>query len=649
MTERQSTDASPTVTDVRERRRLVVYAVSHSLGTGDGAVTTALTALRPIAARLVVVVPSSIGADAMTALSAVTDAVLVHSSDRVDSSVYPWALEADPLRGRFDEVVLTGDSWFGPTANLAAQVSRMEAVDCEVWGMIENALGEPEAFPDAGFPAPEGAWVWVAVRAGVLANAVWESLWATGRRSDRPAPREHEFLSRLRALGLPPAYAFPAAEFPSQDPGLFTPLLLVDAGCPFVRRDVFTRYPPYLHRFAVIGRDILAGLEQRGYPTAGILQNLVRSTPPKALNANAGLLEVLPGTGSSYDPNSPLRIAAVVHITDLEGTTSLLERLRFLPAGYDLFITTTDGKRATRIQELVESNDHGARSFDVRVTPANRGRDMSDFFVGCRDVVLSSDYDLVVKLHSRRMRRKTVNLKRYFRRYQYENLLDSSGYVADLIGLFQKEPSLGLVFPPMMHIGYNIMGTGWGTYRDAAQELSEQLGIHVPFDNVSPLAPYGGMWIGRPEALRLLTSQRWRYGDYRTRNAHRYYELAKVQERLVVYAAAELGYHARTVLTPEHAAISHTVLETKADELFSTTRGWPVEQIHLMQRAGFIGHGGVVALSRMYVRLNHPRASRVLMPLYELALRAFVAVKVMRMGARRFVAMLTGRPLEGSR
>ena len=65
------------------------------------------------------------------------------------------------------------------------------------------------------------------------------------------------------------------------------------------------------------------------------------------------------------------------------------------------------------------------QAVDVRVTPASKGRDMSDFFVGCRDVLLSGDYDLIVKVHSRRKQHKTMNVRRYFRRYQYENLLNS--------------------------------------------------------------------------------------------------------------------------------------------------------------------------------------------------------------------------------
>ena len=60
-----------------------------------------------------------------------------------------------------------------------------------------------------------------------------------------------------------------------------------------------------------------------------------------------------------------------------------------------------------------------------------------------------------------------------------------------IFDLFRREPGLGMVFPPMVHIGYGTMGRGWGTYREPAEQLIEELGIKVPRDEVSPLAPFG--------------------------------------------------------------------------------------------------------------------------------------------------------------
>jgi lipopolysaccharide biosynthesis protein len=635
----------------RQRGRLVLYALSRADGPTDDFVVHALRAIRPLAERIVIIAPSGTSDANRLLLEQCADDLLISPWGQFENRAYPWTIERIAGASEsFEEIVLTGDAWFGPMNDLEPVIWRMASTSLDAWAMVENAQGQPEAFPDAGFPACEKPWIWTSVRRSVVASAQWTQYWDAPRTPAERVAQEDGFIAHLRARGRRASHAFPAAEYPSADPAFYTPTLLIDDGCPTLARDVFAAYPPFLDRFAVIGREILAHVERQGFPVPLIHQNLVRTVPSKALATNIGLLEVLSDRDVTYDVARPLRIAAVVHVSDLGGVDEILQRLSFLPDAYDLYLTTTDGKRATQLTRTVEGRPDPARkSVDVRVTPASRGRDMSDFFVGCRDVLLSGDYDVVVKLHARRMRRKTMNLRRYFRRYQLENLLNSPGYAANALGLFQREEGLGFVFPPMMHIGYSTMGSGWGGLREVAEHLCVQLGIHVPLDRISPLAPFGGMWIGRPEAMRLISAQRWRYGDYSARGSHRYRDLAHVQERLIAYAGAELGYHCRLVMSSEHAAISHTALESKVDNLFSTTRGWPVEQIQLMQRAGPTGHGGIVALSRMYIRLNHPRLSRVLMPLYDLAFRAFVAVKVGRVGVRRLVAMLRGRPTEGIR
>jgi lipopolysaccharide biosynthesis protein len=628
-----------------EPRRLAVYAVSRSVGGLDDYIPHALEAIRGVVDQLVVTVPSETAAEVVKRLEDYADRIVLAGGDDFDAAVYRRALD-EVAPGSTDEIVLTGDAWFGPVVDLAPVVHRMHG-DGGVWAMVENAHGLPEAFPEAGVAPQPTPWSWTVVRADVLHSPAWREYWVTRP----PAPRADEervFLDRMREAGFEVAFAFAARDYPSADPGLYTSTLLIDDGCPILQRRIFAQYPPFLDRFAVIGREILDHLESTGYPMSLVWQNLARTTPPKSLYAIGGMVEVLPDADVSYDASRAFRTAAIVHVSDLEPFEEIIDRLAHLPEPFDLYLTTTDGKRAAELQRRVDARaSQQIRSVDVRVTPASRGRDMSDFFVGCRDVLLSGGYDLVVKLHARRSPRKTVNVLRYFRRYHYENLLDSPGYVANLIALFQREPTLGVVFPPMLHIGYSTMGHGWAGLDDAAAEVAPTIGIHVPLDRVSPLAPFGGMFIGRPEALLLLSNQRWRYADYGRRGTSRFRNLAHLQERLITYAAAERGYHSRTVLTSEHAAISHTALETKIDSLFSTTRGWPVEQIQLMQRAGFVGHGGVVALSRMYVRLNHPKAARVLVPLYDAALRITVALRVARHALGEVGSIIRGRATGG--
>lgn len=599
--------------------RAVVFGI-RATGRLEGTTVLALEALRAIAARTVLVHPGSLTSDARARLDGLVDHVVETGDDGFSSDAY--ALAVDEVR-RLDagvaEIVLTGDSWFGPVAELTSVVDRMAGTDADVWDMLPPAPPR-EAFPEEGFPAIEDRpWFFLAARRRFFDSDAWRQWWS----GPTAAPdRERRVLAHAERAGFAHARAFDTAHLHAHDPGLFAPEDLLEMGVPFVDRAVLTSYPPFLDRFAVIGQEIAEMMGERGYPLGVLRSSLASSVPPKALNTNLGLLTVLSDEAVEPDAGSTLSIAVVVHVSDVDEIDDILRRLRFLPPGASVFVTTTEGVTAARLERLLEAwaatNDH---TYELRVTPQSPGRDMADFFVGCRDVIQSDTHDLLVKVHMRRAPWKTMNRLRYFRRYQLDNLLSSPGYVRNVLALFDREPELGLVFPPMIHIGYATMGRGWAMLQPHAERLAKRLGIRVPLDTVSPLAPYGGMWVGRPAAFRVMMQRRWTFADYDWKHQRRFGHLAHLQERLVSAAAAEAGYTSRTVLNHAHAEIGYTALEYKVDQMFSTTRGWPVEQIRFLHRAGYTGYGGTVALLRMYLRTNHPRVADSFRPFYRLALR----------------------------
>jgi rhamnosyltransferase len=601
-----------------KRERLVLFALHSERGDADGATQHQLSALRPLAERLIVIVEPSLNAADLRIVAEFSDEIVEHDGMAVDARAYRTALQRIDAAS-FDEVLFTGNGWFGPIGSFDDVLERMASSEAGVWRLIETTDRFPEVFPEEGFPRAVAPWTWTAVRADAVDTAAWRDYWSVAREDDEDA-----FAEALIGKGVTSSAAFSAELGPRGNPGVLAPGVLIAAGCPVLLRAVFAQFPPLLDRFAVLVRPLVAEVESRGYPVELLWRAVVRTTPPAALNALGGMLEILPDTSPeaprSSDGIPPLRVVVLAHVPHLGFVDELAERLRQIPGAFDLVITTTDGRKAAKLKERLRASDREwARNAEVRVTWVPGGRDMGALLIGCRDVLLSQRYDLIVRVHGREPRRKTLNIREYGRRYQLENLLSSPGYVQRVFDLFRSEPGLGLVFPPIVHIGYGTLGRGWGAYREPAEDLADVLGISVPFDEVSPLAPYGGMWIGRPSALRIFAEHDWTVGDYHRSRRARWVELTRVQERLLGLAAAEAGYHCRTIMNREHAEISHTALEFKLDELSATIRGYPVEQIHLLRRAGWTGYGGVVALVRMYINLNHPRAASLLQPLYRVA------------------------------
>lgn len=624
-------------------RRLIVYAIEQQRGRLDDYVLRALSDLRPHAASVVVSAPAGIDPATRRILLDHADAVFAAAAERFAPVDYRDLLaERDDLDS-FDEIVLTGDAWFGMIHDPTPVLERMASAGVDAWTMVKAQHGPPPGFPGQGFPTPITPFSWISVTPAVVRSSAWDDFWAADVPGGDPE-REWRLLPHLSRHGFTTASAFDAQDFPHGDPAVFSARRLIEVGCPLVSRLPFRLFPPFLDQHGIIGAQILADVAATGFPVDSVLRSLVRAAQPRAVMANAGLLEVIPAAVpvSSAVIDAPLEIVVIVHVSDFDGVTQVLDHVAQIPTPYDLVFTTTDGMRAARLQGMLDARqDPRVRSVEIRVTPDDPGRDMSDLFVGCRDLMLSDRYDLVVKLHARTARDKTVNRLRYFRRYQLENLLADEGHVGRIIELFRSEPGLGMVFPPMMHIGYSIAGRGWAGLERSAAKMRDELGLRVPVDLVSPLAPFGNMWIARPVALRRMSARMWRYSDYRGLRRKR--ELAHVQERLLVEAAAEDGFHVRTVLTPEHASIAHTAVEFKLDEMGRAVRGYPLDQILFLHRAGFTGNGGPATLLRMYLRLNHPRLARAFLPLYRAARFGRSGARFLREGAQRAAGVVRVR------
>lgn len=596
-------------------RRLLLFAVDDDFGEVDDACLYALTSLKPLATSLVVIVDRRVSSAQRERLGTLADHVLVRQDDRVTSDAYRLALtEAADDLAQFDEIVFSGNGWFGPLTSMDEVFERMMRAEVDFWELIRNDDRHPNDYGLEGFPIRHRPWIWTVARRSLIESDEWARYWSADR-----GHLDTGFADHFRSRGARAAVAFDFEGAARHNPGLFAPGKLIEAGCPVLVRGLFDQFPPALDQFAVILRPVLKRIEEVGYPIDLLWSSVVRTTPPRALNASAGMLEILPDR-TDVTLEEVQRVCVVVHLPGLGFVDELLDRLQNLPQAYDLVITTTDGIKAARIRKLLERAKPAlCQRVEVRVAWVPGGRDMGALLVGCRDILLGDDYDLIMRLHGRQSGHKPINVAEYSRRYQLDNLLSSPGYVIGLLRLFENEKGLGLVFPPMIHVGYRIMGRGWGSYRDAAKSVCRELGIRVPLDEVSPLAPFGGMWLGRPQALRLMAERAWNARDYGLSRRGGHAELSRLQERIIPLAAAETGYHCRTVLNHEHAEISFSAMEFKADQLSSTAPGYPAEQIHFLRRMGSMGRGGPVSLTRMYLNLHFPFIAQLLRPAFRSA------------------------------
>lgn len=609
-------------------RRVVFYLLYDKRGIVDDYIPYKLEKLRPHAERIVVIVNGEVTEAGRRRLEAVADDVWERENVGFDVGGYQWALErfGDDALAEFDELVMMNYTWFGPVRPFAPIFERMEAQEVDFWGITDHAAVTPHPITLEGTMPAHIQSHWIAVRRSLFTSDAWRTYWREMPviTSYEQSIQMHEsrFTTHFADLGFRAAVAFPHEDYPSTLHSAFEAAhTLIQQGCPVLKRRPFFHDPLYLDREAIIGRWLIDLAADGDYPVGHILQDMARNSAPKVLNTNASMLEIMPDVDLGYDPSKPLRIAATIHIFYDDMTDELLDRVAMLPSQYDLYITTTDDAKADRIRAVIAARgDARLGHSEVRVLPSNRGRDLSAFFIGVRDVLIGGAYDLIVKIHSKKTVQQGAAVGEFFKRQQIENLLNSPGYAANVLGMFQKEPGLGVVFPPTIHIGFPTLGGAWFLNKQPAKEYFDELGIHVPLDDISPLGPMGAMWIARPEAMALLTGREYEYEDYLPETVHKDGSLAHVQERALAYAAGELGFHTRTVSSTEFAAISHTFLEYKLDQLSHPVQGYAIDEVReareFAERMRRLDTGGELGFMKEYFVRFHPGSVRVLRAIY---------------------------------
>lgn len=623
--------ARPAATFPENGKRLLIYVVYDPRGDVEDYIPHALRALRPHCTHILAVSNGALTDRGRAQLTPVADEILERENRGYDIWGYKAGLDAMADRiGEFDEVLLVNDTWFGPVRPFAPVFERMESRPLHFWGMTDHVRVEPHPYTHTGYLPYHLQSYWVAVRRQMLESEEWRAYWRDlpemTSYSDAVVKHEGVFTEHFTELGFSGEVAFPTLTNKVENHAVLYAEQLLDAGCPTLKRRPFFQWPPFMDALGVVGRWTLEAVERYGYPMELIYSDLARNVAPKVLNADAAMLEVLGEDASSYDPSAPLRTLVVAHVFYVEMTDEMLDRADMLPAGYDLIITTPDADRAAGIEEILALRPEPRGKREVRVVPSNDGRDQSAFLIGCRDELLSDDYDLVVKIHSKKTPQDGRNVGTHFKKQQLDNLLRSRGYAANVVALFQREPGLGLVFPPMIHLGYPTMGHAWWANKPAFAELCTRLGVRVPLDETSPLAPYGSMFAARPAALRIMVEHAWTYEDFA--GAYDDGSLAHVLERMPAYAAGERGYHTRTIANRDYIAASHTALDYNLDQMSETLPDNTMHQIQFLKRLGYIESGALADFISVFFRMYRPQDEARARELYDKTAR-------LRSGLRR--------------
>lgn len=531
--------------------------------------------------------------------------------------------------GDYDELVLFNYTFFAPIHPWASLFERTDKWDTDFWGITEHDEVRPHPFlPKLVMPRHIQSH-WIAVRSSLSATKDWRSYWEDmppiESYNDSIQWHESRFTGYFNALGYRHEVAYNVDDYPSANPVFDNASLLLQDGCPILKRRNLFHNPLHLDRFAIIGADMLEQARLAGYDTDLILSNLARTSKPRDLVTNAGLTWVVPQSASeeTYAAAAKQKVLAVAHIFYADMAEEILQRLSVLPKGYYLVATTSNEENQAQIRAVMER--YGVEG-EVRVVASNRGRDIGAFLVDCNDVLASDKWDIVVKIHSKKSVQDDYNAAQLFKTHLYDNLLNSRAHVANILAEFAAHPALGMVLAPLPHMGYPTMGHAWFTNREPAQAVAKRLGINVPFDKDMPLATYGSMFIARPQALAKLVNAGFKPENFPVEGGYKDGSLAHVLERLMAYAALSEGFYVRPVLAPKWAEVYYGYLEYKLAAVSSFLPPFTIDQVPYLK-----AHGGpipnVLASIKVNIMLRQPKVGNALKPAYRLVRKGAATVR----------------------
>ena len=621
-------------------------------------VTRVLASLRPHADHILVVSNSLIGDVDRVRLEASCDEVLERPNEGLDVGAYRAGLEHlgwDRLAD-FDELILTNHTYYAPVRPWEEVLTRAEDWrGISFWGMTEHDVMHPHPFLAKRELPRHIQSHWIAVRRRLLTDpafrAYWEQMPPVSSYRDSIQWHESRFTGHFTELGHTYEVAFPVDRYRSDNPAIEeAPALLAD-GCPLLKRRALFHDPLHQDRQAVVGGDLLASAAQAGYSEDLILSDVVHTAAARDLIVNAGLTEIIPDTvpepTGTQPPTSEPSGCVVVHLpAGREGieraeADDLAERLVSLPEHWRVVVTSSEELNAADLERVTgrRATFRKVRDLDPRGTIAflaecddlwdpqragDAGASDSGDTTDTADTAEGDRVDLVLTINAGPLSGSSGRADDVARQQVLDCLLASPGYVAGLLGLFERHPSLGVVMPAACHIGQPHGGPQWDGLAGAAEALSRRLGLTAALDAVAPAAPVGSMFLARPEALRTLSEgakELVRLTEQAAPSAEQSVErlqrarAAEVLELLTVYAAMSSGYHPREVLTPTWAGRLYGSLAYKQQAVTADLPAYTDEQVRFL-RARFGPESGLGPRVRSYVDVRHPEVAGALKPAY---------------------------------
>ena len=556
-------------------KRLGIFVFFDPQGVVDDYVEYLLSDLCTNISRLYIVVNGYVDRVGIQRLRAFSEDVIIRENLGYDLAAWKYVI-CDVLTlgelDQYDELVLLNDTFYGPFVPFRRIFQEMENRPVDFWGLTRHVKDRYAQYVMKYDHVPEFIQSYfVVVGRRMLGTAAfrryWEEIGENLGFDDVVHNHEHLFAKHFAELGFRwDTYISDIYDvFEGNDHAIclntLVPAHMISKkGLPIVRRKALAMKLSE----SLVSTD---GLEARKaldyirtettYPTEMIWQNLLRRYPMMVLKDALHLNFILDADGPDRDvslnvtPSQRVVVVAVLYYEEL--LDEALSYLQNVPSFVRVVVATSNQSLMRVLPDRLAAL---GLNWEIRFKD-NRGRDLSGLLVACNDVARESD--LLCFVHDKKSHAEDVSFTvgRDFRHTLFDNLLASEDYVCRIVGLFESDPSLGLLVPPMPMHGayYGVAGMEWTDNLVATQSLLKALGAKIEISlEDTPFGVGSAFWC-RTVALKKLLDFDWKYSDFPTEPMPYDATVSHAIERSFIFLAQDQGFYSGMVMTREYASM----------------------------------------------------------------------------------------------
>lgn len=230
-----------------------------------------------------------------------------------------------------------------------------------------------------------------------------------------------------------------------------------------------------------------------------------------------------------------LRVGIMAHVYYPDLIEEFATTLSLVPVPYTLLVSVMDAQAEESARQRFASLPNLSGLVLRRVE--NRGRDIAPLLVTFHDEILA--LDLIGHIHTKKSL-YTGSEQEQWRHYLLNSLFGSTERLAWIMGMFQADRDLGLVYPESYH-GVPLWAHTLLSNAEACDHLAKRMGMTIDRQRYIDF-PAGSMFWARVDALRPLYDLRLRLDEFPVENGQIDGTLQHAVERLLGSVTRHQGF-----------------------------------------------------------------------------------------------------------